>query len=95
VLANLRKKGYLEPIPTVERVLRFAPCIPREQIATRSLRQIMRDFFGNSPSRLMAHLMNEEKVDEAELKEIRSMLRPEVVRPEGVRPEGGKGKEKS
>ena len=75
VLANLRKKGYLEPIPTVERVLRFAPCVPREQVATRSLRQVMRNFFGNSPQRLLAHLMREEAVSQTELAELQAMLR--------------------
>jgi predicted transcriptional regulator len=82
VLANLRKKGYIEPIPTVERVLRYAPRVPREQVATRSLRQIMRDFFGDSPGRLMAHLMSEEKVDRAELTEIRKMLAPKAGKKE-------------
>lgn len=76
VLANLRKKGYLEPIPTVERSMRFAPCVRREAVATRTLRQLLHDFFGNSPQRLMAHLLHEEKVDQAELEEIRKMLRP-------------------
>jgi BlaI family penicillinase repressor len=74
VLANLRKKGYLEPIPTVERALRFAPCIPQEQVAGRWLRGLMRDFFGGSPRRLMAHLIQQDNVDEMELEEIRKLL---------------------
>lgn len=75
VLANLRKKNYIKPIPTIERVLRFAPCVPREQVATRSLRKLMQDFFGNSPQRLLAHLMREETVSEAEMAELQNMLR--------------------
>ncbi len=74
VLANLRKKRYLEPIPTVERALRFAPSVRREQVAGRWLKGLMRDFFGGSPRRLMAHLIKEEKVDAAELAEIRKLL---------------------
>ncbi len=74
VFANLRKKGYVEPIPTVERALRFAPCVRREQVAGRWLTGLMRDFFGGSAPRLMAHLIEEEKVDEAELAEIRKLL---------------------
>jgi len=75
VLAKLREKGYLEPIPTVERALRFAPCVPRERVARRSLRQLLDDFFGGSPRRLMAHLIRQEKVDATELAEIRQLLR--------------------
>lgn len=75
VLANLRAKGFIEPIPTVERVLRFAPVVAREKVASRSLRQLMRDFFGGSPQLLLAHLLKEEKVGEAELAELKAMLR--------------------
>ena len=74
VLANLRKKGYLEPIPTVERALRFAPSVRREAVASRSLRRLIGNFFGGSPQRLMAHLIRGEAVDERELNEIRKLL---------------------
>ena len=74
VLANLRRKGVIEPIPTIERALRFAPRVPRDQIATRTLRQLMRTFFGNSPQRLMAHLLQDEAVGEAELVELKKLL---------------------
>lgn len=74
VLANLRRKGSIEPVPTVERALRFAPRIPRDQVATRTLRQVMQNFFGNSPQRLMAHLLREESVSEAELGELKKLL---------------------
>jgi predicted transcriptional regulator len=75
VLAKLREKGYLELIPTVERSLRFGPRVPREQVARRSLRQLLDEFFGGSPRRLMAHLIQHEKVDETELAEIRKLFR--------------------
>ncbi len=75
VLAKLREKGYLAPIPTIERSLRFAPTVAREQVARRSLRQLLGDFFGGSPQRLMAHLIKEENVDDAELAEVKKLLR--------------------
>ena len=75
VLANLRRKGYLAPVPTVERALRFAPSVAREQVATRSLRRLLGDFFEGSPLRLMAHLKSEEAVDEKELREIAALLK--------------------
>ncbi|MCX7013063.1 MAG: BlaI/MecI/CopY family transcriptional regulator [Candidatus Sumerlaeota bacterium] len=75
VLARLRKKGYIAPIPTIERSLRFAPVIPREQVGGRSLRGLLQDFFGNSPRRLLAHLLQAGEVDEKELAEIRKLLK--------------------
>ena len=78
VLANLRKKGFIEPIPTVERALRFAPCVPREQVATQSLGQLIRNFFGGSPERLMAHMIKSEQIDAQELAEIRKLFPPAV-----------------
>ena len=74
VLANLRKKGYLELVPTVERSLRFAPAVAREAVAAKSVWKVLGDFFAGSPQRLMAHLIGEGRVDEAELEEIRRML---------------------
>jgi predicted transcriptional regulator len=74
ILANLRKKGYIEPVPTIERAFRFAPRVPRENVAKRSLRRIIGDFFEGSPRRLMAHLIGEE-ADERELEEIRKLLK--------------------
>ena len=81
VLSNLRKKGYIEPVPTVERSLRFAPRVAAEQVAGRSLRRLMGEFFGGSPQRLMAHLIQEEKPDAAELEKIRKILNQHGSRP--------------
>jgi predicted transcriptional regulator len=75
LITKLREKGYLQPIPTVERSIRFAPCVERGQVARRSLRELLDDFFGGSPRSLMAQLMNEEAMDAAETAEIRKMLR--------------------
>jgi BlaI family penicillinase repressor len=75
VLANLRKKGIIKPIPTVERALRFAPLVSREQVAGRTLRQLIGKFFDGSPQRLMAHLVRECEVGEEEWRDIRDMIR--------------------
>lgn len=74
VLANLRRKGYLKLVPTVERSLRFAPTVERNAVAAKSVWKVLGDFFAGSPQRLMAHLIGEGAVDEAELVEIRRML---------------------
>jgi BlaI family penicillinase repressor len=75
LVTKLREKGYIEPIPTVERSVRFAPRVERAQVARRSLRELLDAFFGGSPKSLMAHLLKEESLDEAEMAQIRKMLR--------------------
>jgi predicted transcriptional regulator len=74
VLAHLREKGAIEPIPTIERALRFAPILQREEIGNSRLKRLLKEFFGGSPKRLMAHLLSEDGVDEKELEEIRALL---------------------
>jgi len=83
VLANLRRKGYVAPVPTIERALRFAPAVPRERVASRSLRRLLAEFFDGSPRRLMAHLVQEERVDARELAEIRKLLKSQLAAPPG------------
>jgi len=75
VLAKMREKGFVEPIPTVERALRFAPSVARDQVARRSLRELLDEFFEGSPRRLMVHLVQDEAVDEKEMAEIRELLK--------------------
>lgn len=74
VLAKMREKGLVEPVPSLDRAVRFAPRVAREQVARRSLRQLLDEFFDGSPHRLMACLIKEEAVDEAEMAEIRGLL---------------------
>lgn len=74
VLANLRSKGYVQLIPTVERALRYAPTVSMETAGEHSLKKIVRQFFGGSTKRLMAHLIKEKDLSEEELKEIRKMM---------------------
>lgn len=83
VLANMRKKGFIEPVPTVERALRFGPKVSRDNVAGRSLKKVLKDFFDGSPRRLMAHMIRNEDVDAGELEEIRKMLE-ESENKEGV-----------
>lgn len=74
VLANLRKKGYLEPVPTIERGFRLRPTVSRETVARRSLKNIMGTLFGGSPKHLVTCLLKESNISEEELAEIRKML---------------------
>lgn len=83
VLANLRKRGVIEPVPTVERALRFAPRLAREQIGGRRLREVLAEFFDGSPRRLVAHLLDDETVDETERERLRRLLAESNPSPEG------------
>ncbi len=83
VLANLRKKGYLEPIPTIERGFRLRARVSRDAVAGRTLRGLVANLFGGSPREAIAHLLQDERLDDAELKEIRRLLDEK---------RGGKGK---
>jgi BlaI family transcriptional regulator, penicillinase repressor len=74
VLANLRKKGYVEPIPTIERGFRLRARVTRDAVAGRTLRGLVGSLFGGSPRQAIAHLLKDERLDEAELKEIRRLL---------------------
>jgi len=74
VLANLRKKGYLEPIPTIERGFRLRARVTRDAVAGRTLRGLVGSLFGGSPRQAIAYLLKNERLDEAELKEIRRLL---------------------
>lgn len=73
VLANLRKKGYVEPVPTIERGFRWKPMVSRDAVARRSLRELVGSLFRGSPQQAIAYLLNEEISDE-ELEQIERMI---------------------
>lgn len=74
VLANLRKKGYLEPIPTIERGFRLRAVVNRDSVARRTLKGLVGTLFGGSPRQAIAYLLKDEDIDEADLAEIRRMI---------------------
>ncbi len=75
VLTNLRKKGYLEKVPTIERGFRLRPVVSRETVARRTLKNMVGTLFGGSPRYVVSCLLKESKLSEAELEEIRRMLK--------------------
>ena len=74
VLANLRKKGYLKPVPTIERGFRLKPCVSREEVAHRSVGKLLSNFFGGSPKQAISFLLKDERIDHEEMEEIRRLL---------------------
>ena len=74
VLANIRKKGYLEPVPTVERGFRIKPVVSKREVARRSLKQMLSSLFDGSPREAISFLIKEENIDQTDLDELRSLL---------------------
>jgi predicted transcriptional regulator len=70
VMRILRDKGYLES----ERDGRsdvYRPCVSREQVARRSLKELVDVFFAGSRERLVSHLISDRDVSDEELRAIR------------------------
>lgn len=75
VLANLREKGYLEPVPTTERGFRLRATVSRNDFAARTLRRITRRLLGGSPRHAIACLINDHDIDEADLEAIQALIK--------------------
>ncbi len=74
VLTNLRKKGYLELIPTVERGFRLRSIVSRESVAGRWMSNLVDNLFGNSPRKAICHLLQDENISDDDLEEIRRLI---------------------
>ena len=74
VLANLRKKGYLEPVPTIERGFRLKPRVSQRSVARGSLRKLVSSLFANSPKEAVLSLMEDEQMSEEDLAEIERLI---------------------
>jgi len=74
VLANIRKKGYLDVVPSVEPRIRFCPSVSKRAVTRRTVKQLLENMFEDSPSEAIAFLLAEEDIDKKELDEIRRLL---------------------
>ncbi len=74
VLANLRKKGYIELVPTIERQHRLKPAVSREKVGRRTLRDLVSGFFGGSPRQVFSYLIKEEKLSDEDLEALRKLI---------------------
>ena len=74
VLANLRKKGYVALVPTIERQHRFRPAVSREKVGKRTLRDLVSGFFGGSPRHVLSYLIKEEKLSDDDLEALRKLI---------------------
>ncbi len=83
VLANIRKKGYLEVIPSVEPRIRFRPGVTKKSVTRRTMKQLLSNMFSDSPREAIAFLLEEGDIGAAELDEIRKLLDEQQPEEEG------------
>lgn len=74
VLTNIRKKGYLELVPSIDRGHRFRPTLPREQVARQTLRALVGRLFKGRARQAILLLLSEDLMTERDLEEIKRMV---------------------
>jgi BlaI family transcriptional regulator, penicillinase repressor len=75
ILSRLKEKGYIKEVPSLGRSLTFRPIVPREKIARSSVAEVIARFFGGSPERLVAHLVEEKHIKQEDLDDIKRKLK--------------------
>jgi predicted transcriptional regulator len=74
----LESKGYLKHIKAREgRAFIYRPVVTRDDASRSALRHLLRRFFGNSAEALVLNLLDDERLSEAELENIRALLKEE------------------
>ena len=68
-----RKKG---------RALIYTPVVSSEEVSSSWIPEYVERFFGGNPSRLITHLISDQKLSRDELKEIRELLEENESAPE-------------
>jgi predicted transcriptional regulator len=74
VLAKLRAKGYLKPVPTIGRGFLLRPTVERRAVEHSTLKSLVASFFEGSPQQAIASLLDASKISNADLDEIRRMI---------------------
>lgn len=74
VLRSLEKRGLLRHTQR-ERMYVYAPAVPADRVRAGALRGLLRRLFGGSPARLVATLLDSEKVTPEEIAAIKAMIR--------------------
>ncbi len=74
VLAKLRTKGYLKPVPTIGRGFLLRPTVERQAVAHSTLKTVLASLFQGSPQQAIASLLDAGTITDAELDEMRKMI---------------------
>jgi BlaI family penicillinase repressor len=74
VMSNIRKKGYIEMVPSVESRIHFRAKVPKQAVARSIVRQMLSNLFDDSPREAIAFLLEGESLEPGELEEIRRLI---------------------
>ena len=74
VLAKLRAKGYVVPIPSIGRGFLLRPTVQREAVARRTLRSLLSSLFEGSPKQAIAYLLDDTRISESDLNDIKRQI---------------------
>ena len=73
ILRILEEKGFVESRKE-GKVLIYTPLLQKDQYQTRSLQNLSRTLFDDTPATLVARLVDDEGMTEADLEEIRALV---------------------
>ena len=73
ILRVMERKGYLSS-EARGRTMVFHPTVTRDAYETRSLRSLARSLFGGEPSAMVARLVDDDSLDDAEVAAIRRVV---------------------
>lgn len=74
VVRILEKKGYVG-FKAYGKTYEYYPLIEREDYGSRSLSDLVRDYFGGSAQRLVSHLVQKEQLSEDEISKLLDKLK--------------------
>jgi BlaI family penicillinase repressor len=74
VLTNIRKKGYLELVPSIERGHRFRPTFTRDQVARHTLQTLVKRLFKGRAREAVELLLADDLMTKRDLAEIRRVV---------------------
>ena len=70
----LERRGMLSH-DTVGKAFRYRPAVTRRQYTDASVNKLVGDLFGGRQDKLLCHLLGTDRVNQAELKNIRRLIR--------------------
>ncbi len=73
ILRNLEAKGFVRH-RAEGRVFRYAPAVSEETVRGSAVTRLVRKFFGGSPLGVVAHLVANDKLSAAEIRDLHTLI---------------------
>ncbi len=74
MMGILEQKGYLSHTKSGRSYI-YKPLVERKRARNAALKQLLANFFDGSPQSLVVNLIENEELDEVEIKELRKLIR--------------------